>query len=314
MTCRRCGADRSPSARACVRCGLRFGSRRSTSTRRRGRGRLISPARHRRLEALARRWLPAIAVAAIVSAAVELGMLTLGLRGYPSLTAGFLAAWSTVIVATRPRTRRSWAVAPVAALAGSSVASVATAYLATGLAEVHQGELLIGGATLALAVATLWLGALTRSSELQRRREAQILDAHPLAVVVESHSPPGIPHRTVTIRATNSSPRPSLDVTGTIHYQDRLGRDGGAMSPAGYGVIDQGGTALFEFGLGQAGQSTYVIDVESRGMMGQRVTQTYRWLLAGIDAGERAEHESLILTRIAIKPTVGESVVIDHEW
>jgi hypothetical protein len=241
-------------------------------------------------------------------------MFVLGLRGYSAPVAGLVAALGTAMYALRPQTRRSWFATPVAALASASLASIAAAWLGAGLVEVPQGELLIGGATLALAIATLWLGALTRTSELERRREAQILDAHPLVVVVEEHSAADVGHARVVLRASNSSARPCLDVTGTIHYQDRLGRNAGAMSPAGYGVIYQGGSALLDFQLSSAAQSSYVIDVESRGMMGQRVTQTYRWLFAGINAGERSMHDSLILTRIIIKPTVGESVVIDHDW
>ena len=277
-------------------------------------GRLISPARRRRLEALAWRWLPAVAGAAIASAAVQLGLFVIGLRGYAPPFAGLVAALGTVAVTARPQTRRSWTVAPVAALAGTLLASTAVLYLGQGLVEVPQGELLIGGATLVLAITTLLLAAITRSSELERRREAQILDAHPLVVSVEGYSPVGVASRLVTLRATNSSSRPCLAVAGTIHYEDRLGGNAGAMSPAGHGVIDQGRFALLAFALGSTEQSSYVIDVESRGMMGQRVTQTYRWLLASIDAGERSEHDSLILTRVVIKPTVGEPVVINHDW
>jgi hypothetical protein len=245
---------------------------------------------------------------------MQLGMFVLGLRGYSGLVAGLVAALVTAIRTVRPQTRRSWLATPVAALAGTSLASVSAAWLGTGLVDVPQGELLIGGATLALAVATLWLGALTRTSELERRREAQILDAHPLVVVVEGYSPVDVGHPRLVLRAANSSARPCLDVTGTVHYEDRLGRNAGAMSPAGYGVIDQGGSALLDFQLSSAAQSSYVIDVESRGMMGQRVTQTYRWLFAGLKADERSMHDSLILTRIIVKPTVGEPVVIDHDW
>ena len=241
-------------------------------------------------------------------------MFVLGLHGYSTLAAGLVAALGIVTFSVRPQTPRSWFATPVAALASTSLASVGVAYVATGLVEVPQGELLIGGATLALAFATLWLGALARTSELERRREAQILDAHPLVVAVERYSPVGVAHPRVVLRATNSSGRPCLDVTGTIHFVDRLGRNGGAMSPAGYGVIDQGGFALLDLQMGSREQSSYVIDVESRGTMGQRVTQTYRWLFGAIKANERSEHDSLILTRIIINPTVGEAVVIEHDW
>lgn len=205
MTCPRCRANRSPSARVCMRCGLRFGERLPRRSRRGGPEGRISPARRRRLKALAWRWLPAVAAGAVVSAAVQLGMFVLGLRGYSAPVAGLVAALATAIFTVRPKTRRSWLATPVAALLGTSLASIAAACLGTGLVEVPQGELLIGGATLALAVATLWLGALTGTSELERRREAQILDAHPLVVVVEGYSPADVAHPRVLLRARTAA-------------------------------------------------------------------------------------------------------------
>jgi hypothetical protein len=160
-----------------------------------------------------------------------------------------------------------------------------------------------------LALATFWLGWQTRMSERARRRESQLIDAHPLAVSHLDHdfasTPPWL-----RVKIENRSNRAVVDVEGTI--LDPAGS--GNMSPGSIGVVDEGSYKEMEFEL--AGfLELPVADVEilSHGLLGQRIVQRYRWSVVEVRAGADPGSEFRLI-HVEVIPTDGKSVVYDPQW
>jgi hypothetical protein len=153
-------------------------------------------------------------------------------------------------------------------------------------------------ATFALAVVTgllvLQVKAqldLSRTSEAERRGEVHILQADPLDAVFGGHEQDPAtqqPILLVNLRPFVGRDRPALAVTGTIRSDDSP-----ASQSIAIGTVVPGGQYALRFRLepfvgyrdpaSQQGMEATVnhlaVVIESRGLFGQRVIQTYRYRL-----------------------------------
>ncbi len=167
----------------------------------------------------------------------------------------------------------------------------------------------MGLGTMTLALATFWLGWQTRMSELARRRESQLIDAHPLAVSHLDHDFAGA-DPWLRVKIENRSNRPVVDVEGTI--LDPVGTAN--MSPGAIGVVDEGSHKEMRFELaGFVDMPVADIEILSHGLLGRRIVQRYRWSVVEVRAGADPGSEFRLI-HVEVVPTVGKRVVFDPQW
>ena len=177
----------------------------------------------------------------------------------------------------------------------------------------------LAGVTLVLAIATVWLGlqakaeiGLTRQSEIARRSEVHIVDADPLTaafadLVLDGLNQPAF----LKIQVGNPGDKPSVGITATL----RSDQSDVSFSPA-KDLLTPGDAYTFTYPIGALfhykdpnagivggveGVTELQIVVESHGLLGQRVLQTFRYMPERMfNPNERAFY----LERLEIAPNV----------
>ncbi len=158
---------------------------------------------------------------------------------------------------------------------------------------VAIATLAVAGMTLLLALATVWLGvqakagvSVTRALEVARRGELQILEADPLLAQPlpwDYDAPTGQP--LFKLGVTNVGDRPVTAITATIRSNDH-----DASQSPGWDALAPGQQHVFTYRLSPFLRYTDPADrrsleamvghcevvIESHGIFGQRVIQSYR--------------------------------------
>lgn len=135
-------------------------------------------------------------------------------------------------------------------------------------------------ATVALAAATLWLGwqarsqiALSREVESHRQAETHILEADPLEVeLLDWQTRNAAKEPMLRIRVTAVGDKPVTAITATIRSEQQA-----ESESQGVGSLAPGKPEMFTFRFAPfelLDQCQIVI--ESHGLLGQRIIQTYR--------------------------------------
>ena len=134
--------------------------------------------------------------------------------------------------------------------------------------------------TFALALATVYLGwqahaqvVLSGKTEDQRRGETQILEADPLTVeLFDTNTRDAEEKPQLRIKATSTGDKPVTAITATIRSDDRAestSRGQDSLAPGAVAVLT---LPFAPFDLLDHCQ----VVVESHGLLGQRIIQTYR--------------------------------------